>query len=130
MNPRRKLNPAQAVIIVLCFAASIAFLIFKDDIIAMIPDNNAGYREQMAKYEKAEATILEQEYVRGRRGPARLVSTVKFTDNEGNEYTYRLDDNALQGTEPGETVIIYYNPENPDYRVESERVYKEIMRIK
>lgn len=120
----------QLIIIVLCVGLSIAFFIFKDDIINVIPDNNAPYREKFATYEQAEATILKQEYVKGKRGPSRLVSTVKFADKKGNEYIFRLDDNALQGTKPGDKTTVYYDPENPEYEVKGERVYKEVMRIK
>lgn len=119
----------QIIILILCIGLSIAFFLFKDNIIGMLPDNNAAYREKFATYEQTEAVILKQERVKGKRGPARLVSTVKFSDKEGNEYTYELDENALEGTKPGDKTIIYYNPADPEYDVESERVYKEVMRI-
>jgi len=109
---------------------SIAFFLFKDSIINVLPDNNAAYRETFATYEQAEAVILKQEHIKGKRGPARLVSTVKFSDKEGKEYTYKLDDNTLQSTKAGDKTIIYYDPEDPQYNVKSERVYKEVMRIK
>lgn len=122
----KKMKPYHVVLIILMLALTVALYVYKDSI---IPDVNAPYREQLAKYESAEAEVIEIGYDHGRHG-SNFNVTVRFTASDGEVYTCKVDDNALEGTEKGDRITVYYDPAAPAYKAKSEGVYKEVMKIK
>lgn len=125
MQQSPKLKPLHIVVIIAMLALTVVIFLFKDKI---TPDLNAPYRESFANYEKAEAVILDQRYNRGPRNRSRLISTIQFRDCNGDVHTYDLNDNTLDGKMKGDTVVIYYDPEEPQFEVKSEQVWREVMR--
>lgn len=119
----KKIGVKQILLIVVMSVFTIAIFLFKDSI---IPNINAPYQEAYATYVMTEATIVDKEIYRGRKG-SNTTWIVEFKDDEGNVYRGKISQTNVLGKENGESVVIYYNPEDPAVVV-SEETYKEVMR--
>ena len=124
---KKQPKPIYGVILFVFFSIlSILFFIYKDKIIDnTFGDINADARKQLETYVEAPAVVVSRESEGGRR--SRTVFTIQFRDEDNVLHTSRLYENALYSTQKGDTIKIYYDPENP-MLIESEIVYKEIMR--
>lgn len=123
---RKKFKPYHIVLIILIFTLSGVLYLYKDKI---IPDLNEPYREQYSTYIRTSAVIVSKNVEPGRRG-SKTISTIQFYDAEGGLHTSKLEDNGLERNDKGDTIKIYYDPQNPDVNVQSEKGYKEIMKLK
>ena len=119
-----KFKPFHGVLIVAMVALTIGIYAYKDKI---MPDLNVPYREEMSAHVKTQAEVITREADRGRRG-SNIVVTVQFRDTDSVLHTARITDNRLQSVSQGETITIYYNPENPK-EARSEASYREIMKL-
>ncbi|WP_163356935.1 DUF3592 domain-containing protein [Dysgonomonas sp. 25] len=120
----KKPGAKHVILIILMVALSVAIYLFKDD---FLPNANAAYQAEYAKFERAEAVIVDRDIHRGRKG-SNTTWIVEFKDKEGNTHTGRILQTNTLGKENGEIIIIYYNPADPSGSAVSEETYKEVMR--
>ncbi len=104
-------------------ALTAGIFMFKDQI---LPNLNAGYKEQYAAYVKASAEVVSVRHEKHRRGSIRIIK-VQFRDEEEQLHTVELEDRGLDTHDEGETVKVYYNPENPRFSAVSEDSYRNVM---
>lgn len=119
----QKFGAKHAVLIVVMVALCVVIFLFKDSI---LPNQNAAYKDQYSKFVKTEAVIVDQEIYRGKKG-SNTTWIVEFKDSEGTVHTGRVGQTTTFNKENGESIIIYYDPQDPT-TVVSEETYKEVMK--
>ena len=119
----QKFGAKHAVLIVLMIALSVAIYMFKDKI---IPNQNEAYVEQYSTFVKTEAVIVDQEIRKGKKGSS-TTWIVEFKDGEGTVHTGRIGQTTTFNKENGESITVYYDPQDPT-TVVSEETYKQVVK--
>jgi hypothetical protein len=118
----KKLKPLHIALIVGAWIVFGLFYLYKDKI---LPNPNEAYKTEYATYIKTNAVIVSQKG-NGRTGrKAATLWTLQFRDQNGELKTREEQQWTLLGKEKGDSVTIYYNPQNPSQIVSEDR-YKEI----
>lgn len=84
------------------------------------------YQEYYKDFIKAEATIIGTETM-GSARKSLTTWTVQFTDNTGVIRTANTHQDTFFGKDKSDTIIIYYNPENPN-EITGEETYNDVMK--
>lgn len=123
----KKIKPVQIVVLILGALLTISVFLFQGEIKEAIgfTDINAPYREQYKTYESAKAEVVSANVSKGKRG-SRTTLKVQFRDKNDNLITGEIDQNGLSQSAIGDSITIFYNPEQSQ-SVVSEASYKEIM---
>lgn len=119
---QQKIKPLQIVLIVSMCLLSVAFFLFKDQI---IPKANSQETIDLYKtFVPTKAVVVDFERVTGKRPYNNLV--VQYWGADKELYNGKIKQ-ALEysGTQIGDSVVIYYNPNDPSTHI-NEAGLKEI----
>jgi hypothetical protein len=121
-------NTAKKIVIGLMLLAVISYFIIPKMLPRLLPDINAGVKEQYKSYKKTNATIVSIK-TNGQVGKnASNICTIQYADLQGKLQTIDRNEPDFQRNKVNDIVIIYYDTLNSG-SIATQSTYDFIMKL-